>query len=157
MFYTKGEQCFVSKLNCVFKITWFEIIQKRGVFCFRKQRPSKDFVFKTCADFNPFQKSALPWISKVLQITPPSLFKQDFKTNHLEKFWYLQNVFIKMVSNSTCSLFQNIFCPKSLFGKVYKMVWILKLPFERPKCSWKSFQKMFGKQKNFYKSLDFMN
>ena len=128
---TKGEQRFVSKQNCVFKITWFEIIQKKGCVLFWKTRPLKDFVFKTSIDFNRFKKNRSILDSKVLQITP-SLFKQDFKTTRLEKFWYLQNIFIKMVSNSAHSLFQNVFCPKSLFGKVYKMVWILKPPSKGP-------------------------
>ena len=63
---TKGEQRFVSKINCVFKIISKSLdlksFKKGGVFCFIKQRPSKHFAFKTCIDFNPFQKSDLSWI-----------------------------------------------------------------------------------------------
>ena len=129
---------------------------KKKVFGFRKQRLSEDSVFKTCIDFNPFQKSELSWISKVLQIAP-SFFKQDFKTTCLEKFWYLQNVFNKMVWNFTYSLIQNIFCPKSPFGKAYKMVWILRLPLQKAQMFLKIVSKEVRKTKTFYKSFDFIN
>ena len=130
--------CF-EKPNRVFKnhLIWNHS-KERGVFCFGKQRLSKDLVFKTCIDFNPFQKA--PFISKdrstldFKSFANRSLIIQTEFQNYLswkvlETSRYLQNVLIKMVSNSTRSLFQNIFCPKSLFGKVYKMVWILRLPF----------------------------
>jgi hypothetical protein len=52
----KGEAtpCLQTKMNFkTFDLKSFEI----KVFRFRKQKLSKDFVFKTCIDFNPFLKS----------------------------------------------------------------------------------------------------
>jgi hypothetical protein len=81
--------------------------------CFDLENKSfQKIFFETCMDFNCF--------SRVLQLTLPHHSKQILKLHDLKGFGKaqnLQNVFIKMISNSVYSLFQNVFFQNARFEK----------------------------------------
>jgi hypothetical protein len=74
--------------------------------------------------FQRFCSPKLAWIStrfqRILQLALPHYSSRILKQHALkvlEKPWHLQNIFIKMISNSVCSLFQNVIFQKARLEK----------------------------------------
>jgi len=147
-FKQKGSNALFQKQNRVFKNHLIWNHSKKCMFCFRKQRPSKDLAFKTCIDFNPFQKSELSWISKVLQIAP-SFSSKISKLLVLKSFGICKTFSSKWFQTPCTHYFETSFVQRSLFGKVYKMVWIVRLPLQKAQMFLKILSKEVWKAKSF--------
>jgi len=115
------------------------------IFCFQNLYRFK-LLFKNLVYlwFKSFANSALLCSNEISKVTV------------LKCFGICKNISINSVSNPVCALVQNIFCWKSLFEKVYKMIWLQNLHFKGSNDFENHFKKSFEKQKPFYKSFDFI-
>ena len=135
MIQTKGEQHFVSKINCVFKITLFEIIQKKGVhFVLENKDFQKTWSSKLALISTLFRNPICPRFQKFCKSLPHYSSKIS-KLSILKSFGYLQTFSSKWFQTPCTHHFKTSFVQKPCLGKFIKWFEFLDFLFKRLKCS----------------------